>query len=219
MSITVIVTLVLVSSAFCFGLASLVYARLPGRRLHRAEQRKSLGKEHGQKVMLNAVTSTALVYGFIYLLGSRLFTAEVPSLLRGGLEVLGILAVYDVLYYLMHRYVFHEWALLRPIHAVHHRVRFPTTIDSLFLHPLEGFAGLGLLMFCTWAVGPVHPYTFGACFFVYTWLNIIIHGGVDFPIPYLGLLARKHARHHVDMKAGNYASISPLPDMIFGTAE
>jgi sterol desaturase/sphingolipid hydroxylase (fatty acid hydroxylase superfamily) len=105
------------------------------------------------------------------------------------------------------------------VHAVHHRVRYPTTIDSLFLHPFEGFCGLALLMLCTWIVGPVHAYTFGACFLVYSWLNIIIHGGVRLPIPYLGMLARNHAVHHVDMKAGNYASISPLPDLLFGTHE
>jgi sterol desaturase/sphingolipid hydroxylase (fatty acid hydroxylase superfamily) len=54
---------------------------------------------------------------------------------------------------------------------------------------------------------------------VYSWVNIIIHGGVELPVPYLRLVARKHAVHHVDMRSGNYASLSPLPDLIFGTAE
>lgn len=219
MSIALVVTLVLVSSGACSALTSLAYARLPGRRLHRDEQRKSMGAELRRRVVVNAISSTVIVYGLTLLLAPWLFTSAPSSWLRGALQVLGILALYDVLYYLMHRFLFHKWSVLRTVHAVHHRVRYPTTIESLFLHPLEGFLGLSLLMFCTWIVGPVHVYTFGACFFVYSWLNIIIHGGVRLPIPYLGLLARNHAVHHVDMRSGNYASLSPLPDMIFGTAE
>jgi sterol desaturase/sphingolipid hydroxylase (fatty acid hydroxylase superfamily) len=219
MSITLVVTLVLASSGVCSALTMLAYARLPERRLHRLEQRKSLGKELGRKAILNAVVSTSVVFALTHLFAGRLFTDATPTLLRGGREVLGILALYDVLYYFMHRFLFHQWSALRLVHAVHHRVRYPTTIDSLFLHPLEGVMGLSLLMLCVFIVGPVHVVTFGVCFFVYSWVNIIIHAGVDFPIPYLGLVSRKHARHHVDMKAWNYASLTPIPDLIFGTAE
>jgi sterol desaturase/sphingolipid hydroxylase (fatty acid hydroxylase superfamily) len=35
----------------------------------------------------------------------------------------------------------------------------------------------------------------------------------------LGVLAAKHDRHHHSMLSGNYASITPLPDIIFGTVE
>src|SRR5262249_27457606 len=132
---------------------------------------------------------------------------------------LAILTVYDLLYYLMHRYLFHGWSVLKRVHAVHHRARQPTAIDSLFLNPIEGFLGLALLMFCTWLIGPVHIYTFAGCFFVFSWLNIIVHAGVDLPVPYCGMLARKHGIHHSDMRNGNYASLSPLPDKLFGTAE
>lgn len=218
-SLTLVVTLVLLSSGVCSALTTLAYARLPGRRLHRDEQRKPIGAEHPRRVMVNAVFSTAVVYGLTHLLARWLFTAEAPPVWRGALQALGILALYDVLYYLMHRFLFHGWSALRLVHAVHHRMRYPTTIDSLFLHPLEGFLGLALLALCTFVVGPVHVYTFGACFFVYSWLNIIVHAGVRIPVPYVGLLARNHAVHHVDMRSGNYASLSPLPDLIFGTAE
>ncbi len=219
MSITVVVALVLASSGVCSGLLTLAYAKMPGRRLHREEQRKPLGAELGRRVVVNSLFSTALVFGFTQLLADRLFSAAPVPVWRGALQALAILALYDLLYYFLHRYLFHGWSVLRPVHAVHHRVRYPTTIDSLFLHPLEGFLGLGLLVLCTWIVGPVHVYAFGACFFVYSWLNIIVHGGVALPVPYLGLVARKHAVHHVDMRAGNYASLSPLPDLLFGTAE
>ena len=219
MSLTLVVALVLASSGLCSALTTFAYARLPERRLHRDGQRKSMGAELGWRAAVNAVSSTAVVFGSTHLLARWLFTAEPPPVWRGALQGLAILALYDVLYYFMHRFLFHQWSVLKLVHAVHHRVRYPVTIDSLFLHPVEEFLGLGLLMFCTWVVGPVHVYAFGACFLVYSWVNIIIHAGVALPIPYLGLVARKHDAHHAHMRAGNYASLSPLPDLVFGTAE
>jgi sterol desaturase/sphingolipid hydroxylase (fatty acid hydroxylase superfamily) len=218
MSITLVVTLVLASSGVCGALTTLAYLRMPGRRLHRADQRRPIGPEHLRRVIVSAIFSPAVVFGFTHLCGGLLFSAEPVPVWRGALQAVGILALYDVLYYFLHRFLFHG-AALRSVHAVHHRVRCPTTIDSLFLHPLEGFLGLGLLMLCTWIVGPVHVYAFGACFLVYSWVNLIVHAGVDLPVPYLGLVARKHAIHHSDMRSGNYASLSPLPDLLFGTAE
>src|SRR6185312_6753505 len=217
--ITLVVAVVLVSSGLCSALTMLAYARMPSRRLHRDEQRKDLGPELKRRAIVSAVMSTAIALGVTRVFASRLFSVDDVPLWRGALQAVAILALYDALYYAMHRFLFHQWSALRRVHAVHHRVRYPTTADSLFFHPLEGFLGLSLLLLCTWIVGPVHVYAFGACFFVYSWVNIIIHGGVELPIPYLGLVARKHARHHVDMKAGNYASLTPIPDLLFGTLE
>jgi sterol desaturase/sphingolipid hydroxylase (fatty acid hydroxylase superfamily) len=157
-----------------------------------------------------------------YLLQDRLFQhgAFTPAYAaRGALSALAILALYDWLYYLMHRHLFHGWSVLRRVHAVHHRVRQPAAIDSLYVHPVENVLGLSLLILCTWIVGPLDAYAFGGCFFVYSWLNIVVHAGVALPFPYLGLIARKHDAHHAHMRAGNYASLSPLPDLVFGTGE
>ena len=131
-------------------------------------------------------------------------------------------ALYDFLYYFMHRFLFHEWKLLRPVHTVHHTNKFPTAFESLYLHPLENAMGLGLLMICTAIVGPVSLPAFGVIFAVYSLLNLVIHSGLDFKRPGLrafGYMARKHARHHASMRAGHYASITPLPDILFDTYE
>ncbi|MBC7171741.1 MAG: sterol desaturase family protein [Polyangiaceae bacterium] len=101
---------------------------------------------------------------------------------------------------------------------MHHVAKHPIAIDSLYLHPVENFLGLALLHICVWAVGPVSLYAYGGLLFVYTQLNIIVHAGLDLPGP-LGHIARKHDKHHASMRAGNYASITPLPDLIFGTAD
>jgi sterol desaturase/sphingolipid hydroxylase (fatty acid hydroxylase superfamily) len=218
-SITLIVSVVLASSGVCMALTTLAYVKMPERRIREEPERKLKGPAVMARMGLNMVFSLILVFGFTHLLADRLFYDKPVAWWRGPLEGIGILGVYDVLYYLLHRYPFHQWPLLKRVHAVHHRARHPIAVDSFFLYSVENFLGLALLTFCTWLVGPVNVYAFGVVFFVYSWLNIIVHCGVDLPIPYFGMLARKHHVHHADMRAGNYASITPLPDLIFGTAE
>jgi sterol desaturase/sphingolipid hydroxylase (fatty acid hydroxylase superfamily) len=219
MSVALLITLVLASSGLCMGLTSLAFALLPSRRIREEKGRKLEGPAYLFRLAANMVLSTSLIYLATHLLQGRLFTTSAIPFWRGALEVIGILLVYDFLYYFLHRYPFHQWGLLMRVHAVHHKARHPIAIDSLYLHPVENVLGLALLLFCTWLVGPVNLYAFGVCFFVYSWLNILVHGGVDLGVPYVGLLARKHDLHHTTMRAGNFASLSPLPDLLFGTAE
>jgi sterol desaturase/sphingolipid hydroxylase (fatty acid hydroxylase superfamily) len=145
-----------------------------------------------------------------------------PALLDIVADVFASLLLYDFLYYFMHRYLFHEWKLLRSVHVVHHTNKQPTSFESLYLHPIENAMGLGLLVICMAIVGPVSLPAFGVILAVYSFLNLVIHSGLDFQVPGLravGYMARKHARHHASMRAGNYASITPLPDLIFDTYE
>jgi sterol desaturase/sphingolipid hydroxylase (fatty acid hydroxylase superfamily) len=219
MSIMTIISIVLASGGLCMGLVMFVYAKYPERRIREEADRKLKGPEVTARITLNMILSTLLVYAFTYFLADQLFYAGPEQWWHGPLQAFGILVLYDFLYYFMHRVPFHQWRWLKRVHAVHHRARHPIATDSLFLHPLENILGLSLLTACTWIVGPVNPYAFGVCFFVYSWLNIIVHCGVVLPVGYFGMLARKHDIHHKDMRGGNYASLSPLPDLIFGTAE
>lgn len=214
-----VITAVLASSGVCMVLTMLAYAKLPHRRIREEKVRTLVGKAFVARCALNMALSVSLVYGFAILLDKHVFSNAPIPLWRGAVQAILILSIYDLLYYLLHRYPFHRWSVLKRVHSVHHRARAPLAVDSLFLHPVENALGLSLLWFCTWLVGPVHVYAFGACFFVYSWLNIIVHCGVDLPVPYLGLLARKHHVHHASMRGGNYASLSPLPDILFGTTE
>jgi sterol desaturase/sphingolipid hydroxylase (fatty acid hydroxylase superfamily) len=214
-----LVSIVLASGGVCMGLTTLAYAKMPERRIRAEVGRKLQGREFVVRVALNSLLSGALVLAFTHFLAGRLFYEHPIAWWRGALEATFILVLYDFLYYFLHRYPFHRWPWLKRVHSVHHRARHPIAIDSLFLHPVENVLGLALLTTCTFIVGPVNVWAFGACFFVYSWANIIVHCGVDLPIPYCGLLARKHDVHHKHMRAGNYASLSPLPDLVFGTAE
>lgn len=173
----------------------------------------------------NSILSGAAV-ALMTLYGSRWFLAPVGP---GGLSILDVLAdavlvlaCYDLLYYLLHRYVFHESALLRSIHVLHHTVKYPTAVESLYVHPLENLLGLLTLFVSLILIGPISLPAFALILAVYSWLNVVIHSGLDFKHPLLRPIARmvrNHAKHHSSMRAGNYASITPIPDILFGTDE
>jgi sterol desaturase/sphingolipid hydroxylase (fatty acid hydroxylase superfamily) len=106
------------------------------------------------------------------------------------------------------------------VHGKHHEARNPTAMESFYLTPAELCAGLGLLLACTWAVGPVSIYSFSAVFFIHSTLNITVHSGLLSkrallaPIDYL---THKHYLHHAGDFDKNYASLTPFWDMLFGT--
>lgn len=169
----------------------------------------------------NSVVSVGLVFGVALGFRSYLFRSEPVSWLRTLGEAAAILALYDLGYYLLHRFVFHEWSVGRRIHAVHHTVRTPYAKDSLYIHPIETAGGVGTLLLCTAILGPVGETSFELAFLIYSLLNVFIHSAIDlrfFPFRSLTALVRNHNVHHQSMKSGYYASITPLWDVVFGTA-
>ena len=184
-------------------------------------QKKPLGSKRRRSVAINSVISPVMVFSIAYGGYESLFYQGPIRPVWLVLEVTAILVIYDFAYYLAHRFLFHG-PLMQRQHAVHHAAKYPTAIDSLYVHPIETVVGLLLLMGATWTVGPVHIYAFAALFAIYSVANILIHSGLQvrtFPLNLLGAMSRKHDRHHVSMKSGNYASITPLFDHVFRTAE
>jgi methylsterol monooxygenase/4-alpha-methyl-delta7-sterol-4alpha-methyl oxidase len=136
-------------------------------------------------------------------------------------EATAMILLYDFGYYLMHRFGFHSWSVGRRIHSVHHSIRTPYTPDSLYIHPAETAAGVSLFLVCMAIVGPVGVWSFALAFLVYSVTNLFIHSGLDLPFAPFNLLTavvRHHDIHHDSMKAGYYASITPIWDLVFGTA-
>ena len=174
-------------------------------------------------VSSNGVLSIVATLGLIYGLADVLLTAVPTPAWVVLLQAIGVLVVYDFAYYFMHRF-FHIKRVMRLVHGVHHRARYPSALESLYQSPVELLSGLSLLMASTWVVGlagPVHYAAFGAVFFLYSTLNIVIHSGLIIPHPafwLVNLLTKKHYEHHAGEFARNYASLTPIPDMIFGTA-
>jgi sterol desaturase/sphingolipid hydroxylase (fatty acid hydroxylase superfamily) len=184
--------------------------------------RSKTDRELYWRVALNSIVSIALIFSLMFGFADYLYYDHPIAAWRYLLEAVTVVLIYDFAYYFMHRYPFHEWKILRGVHSVHHAARNPRVIDSLLLHPVETVLGLGLFFGSVALVGGVHIYTLGALFVTYTAFNILNHAGVDvprFPFKTLGVLAAKHDRHHHSMRSGNYASITPLPDIIFGTVE
>ncbi len=179
-------------------------------------------RELRYRVALNVTVSVTLIFSVMFGLGDYLYYDRAIPTWRYVLEAATVILIYDFGYYFMHRYLFHEWKILRGVHSVHHAARNPRFIDSLLLHPVETVLGLGLFFGSVALVGGVHIYTLAAIFTTYTALMILNHAGVDyprFPFKTLGVLAAKHDRHHHSMLSGNYAAVTPLPDIIFGTVE
>lgn len=181
---------------------------------------------HRMRAMSTTSTlSLAIVLGALYF-GYGLLIAESarPAWII-ALEAVSILVVYDFAYYWLHRAMHHP-RLLKAVHGVHHRARNPSALESLYQHPLELVAGLTLLFAATFVVGRlfgaggVHPAAFGAAFFVYSMLNVLVHSGLDSGAVLLrpiDFLTRKHHVHHHDDPNKNYATLTPLPDWLFGT--
>ncbi len=185
---------------------------------HRAIDDRTLHKS----IVLNTAFSTTMIVGSCFALQDQLFYEREVPVWRMLLEAVTVILIYDFAYYFVHRYPFHEWKILRGVHAVHHAAQNPRALDSVLLNPIETFLGLFLLFFSILVVGGIHVWTFTPIFIAYTTLNVFNHAGIAlpfFPFKTIGVLAIKHDKHHHSMLSGNYASISPLPDYVFGTLE
>ena len=141
-------------------------------------------------------------------------------------DILVMLLIYDLLYYLTHRFLFHGNSYFKRIHGVHHQARDPSYIDAHYVHPLEttiGLSVLGLsLVIAGIAVGGFNIWSLAVGLFVYSQVNVLIHTQFDepqFPYKTATWLVRKHHLHHLNMNQGNYSSLFLIYDKLFGTLE
>jgi sterol desaturase/sphingolipid hydroxylase (fatty acid hydroxylase superfamily) len=145
---------------------------------------------------------------------------------RHAVDLVAVLMVFDLFYYLTHRFLFHGKAL-RKVHALHHQARTPTHIDAFYVHPLETFIGLALFLGSIPLVaalggGPLNAFSMALATLIFTQLNTINHTYVNlpyFPFKTVDAITSLHAAHHVDMNQGNYATLTMLYDWLFGTLE
>lgn len=195
--------------------------RFADRRIHATMTMRVPWPRRVRVMLLTSVLSLLFVFGFAYLLQGRIFYTGSASVLRIALEATAALLLYDFAYYGLHR-IFHLKRVMRWVHGEHHRARNPSALDSFFQHPLELLSGIGLMYAAVYVIGPVHVYAFAAMFFVYSSLNIVVHSGLEFGRLWLrpfDALARKHHLHHMDNFDRNFSSLTPLPDLLFGTSK
>jgi sterol desaturase/sphingolipid hydroxylase (fatty acid hydroxylase superfamily) len=191
------------------------------RYRHRPPQMPPLDpRQKRVNTMLNNAFSLLIFAAFVWFLGERVFYAGTPGAATLLGEVLGVLLLYDFMYYFFHRGM-HLRGVMRYCHAVHHRVRSPLSDESIFLNPLETLGGLGLLCLATVILGPVSTTSWLLIFFIHSVANIIVHSNLRFPHPALRLFnfwVETHNVHHQKAR-NNYASIFQFWDQAFGTAE
>jgi sterol desaturase/sphingolipid hydroxylase (fatty acid hydroxylase superfamily) len=152
-------------------------------------------------------------------------TSKPQSTVSMVLDIVVILMFYDLVYYFVHRFLFHGPFLVQ-VHAIHHRQHNPCRMDSSYIHPLEVAIGLGLYVGSIFILSRFMG-RFPIATIVFTWIaftEINLHNHDlwtedRFPFKYLNFVSKMHHNHHVKFTGGNFATISLLYDWIFGTLD
>lgn len=155
---------------------------------------------------------------------------EMPVWWKMLIDILVILMVYDFVYYLTHRFLFHDSAFLggplKWMHAIHHRQHNPCRNDSSYIHPLEIAIGLGLyvgtIALLAAVMGRFDVVTIVITFVAFSHINLHNHNlwtAERFPFGSLNYVSRMHHNHHARFTGGNFATITLLYDWMFGTLD
>ena len=228
--------LVTVASVFAIvGIGRLLVFRIPAiaeTRKKDAEENKRKWNGRADKHKARVPVSQKIGMGFnvFFFIAVLPFivTLDAQPIWKIALDVFLILMIYDFFYYMTHRFVFHGKGYFRRVHAVHHQARTRvSSIDSLLLHPMEIFIGIALFYVVTVVLsfvfgGPYNIATIIITTVIYTQINQINHCRIDlkgFPWKTLNWVAIKHDAHHIDMHKGNFATITLLFDVLFGSFE
>lgn len=135
------------------------------------------------------------------------------------LQAVEVVVLSDFLIYWGHR-LQHSNAFLWRFHKVHHSAEHLDWLAAHREHPLDSIYTIGLINLPAFLMGFPLETISGLIAFRGIWA-IYIHSNVRLPIGPLRMLIGApelhHWHHDLDRKAGNYANISPLMDIIFGT--
>jgi len=149
-----------------------------------------------------------------------------PEALRGfvraqpwWLQVLMVILLSDFLIYRGHR-LQHRIPVLWRFHAVHHSAEHLDWLAAHREHPLDTVFTVGLINLPAFVLGFDLATLAGFTAFRGIWA-VYIHSNVRLPLGPLRMLVgapELHHWHHAKQRfAGNYANLSPLMDILFGT--
>jgi sterol desaturase/sphingolipid hydroxylase (fatty acid hydroxylase superfamily) len=135
------------------------------------------------------------------------------------LHAIEVVLLSDFLIYWGHR-LQHRVGFLWRFHAVHHSAEHLDWLAAHREHPLDTIYTVGLINLPAFLLGFPLETLAGFIAFRGIWA-IYIHSNVRLPIGplrvLLGAPELHHWHHDRDRDAGNYANISPLMDLLFGT--
>lgn len=222
-----IIGIVLLGQKIVFSIPAIAKTRDLNNAQNKDKWKNKAQKYH-HRVKASQKIGLGFTLAFYVLLLPFIVTLDAQPVWKILLDVFLILMIYDLFYYLTHRFLFHGNGYFRKVHAVHHQARSRvSSIDSHLLHPWEIFIGIALFYVVTAALavvsgGPFHVVTLVITSVVYTQLNQINHCRIDLdtaPWKTLNWIAMKHDAHHIDMHRGNFATLTLFYDWLFGTVE
>ncbi|MEM6879630.1 MAG: sterol desaturase family protein [Bacteroidota bacterium] len=135
------------------------------------------------------------------------------------LQVFEVLLFSDLLIYWGHR-LQHRVDFLWQFHKVHHSAEHMDWLAAHREHPIDSIYTIGLINLPAFVMGFPLESIAGVIAFRGIWA-IYIHSNVRIPLGPLRILIGSpelhHWHHDLDRRAGNYANVSPIMDVIFGT--
>lgn len=169
------------------------------------------------------IATLAIIIPILMYFFRDILVMQIPSLTTAAFQFLMYLIFDDLVVYLWHRLLHQNKFLLRRVHSVHHRVRYPTPLEFIYVHPIEWLiAPMGIvvaaLVMMAW-YGQINIYVLWLYASFRTIVELDIHSNTCallfkyFPI---FVDAEYHSIHHQKAK-GNYASMLRYLDKIFHT--
>jgi sterol desaturase/sphingolipid hydroxylase (fatty acid hydroxylase superfamily) len=135
------------------------------------------------------------------------------------LQAIEVILISDFCIYWGHR-LQHNVGFLWRFHSIHHTAEHLDWLAAHREHPLDTVYTMGLINLPVFLFGFPLETLAGLIAFRGVWA-IYIHSNVRLPIGPLRVLIGApelhHWHHDRDRRAGNYANISPLMDVLFGT--
>ena len=174
----------------------------------------------GQYLLWSGVVLSVLSYFNTFLSGIvpqsfRLSVQSLPFLLQAFI----VLFFSDFLIYWGHR-LQHRVGFLWRFHKVHHSAEHLDWLAAHREHPIDSIYTIGLINLPAFLLGFPLETLAGVIAFRGIWA-IYIHSNVRLPLGPLRILIGSpelhHWHHDLDKDAGNYANISPIMDVLFGT--
>ncbi len=197
-----------------------VFPAKPGQRVLRRGWLTDLCFFFGQYLLWNGAVLWLLN------LGADWLDATIPGTFRAAvaaqpwwLQAVEVVVLSDLFVYWGHR-LQHNVGWLWKFHAIHHSAEHMDWLAAHREHPVDTVYTVGLINLPVFLLGfPLETLAWLVAFRG-LWA-VFIHSNVSLPLGWLGMVVgspRAHHWHHdMDRHAGNYANISPLMDIIFGT--
>jgi sterol desaturase/sphingolipid hydroxylase (fatty acid hydroxylase superfamily) len=198
----------------------MVFPARPGQRFFRQAWFTDLCFFLGQYLLWSGLVLWALAHFSWWLNGivPYQFRYAVASQ-SWWLQALEVVLLSDLLIYWAHR-LQHRVGFLWRFHAVHHSAQHLDWLAAHREHPLDTIYTVGLINLPAFILGFPLETIAGLIAFRGLWA-IYIHSNVRLPIGplrwFVGAPELHHWHHDRDRAAGNYANISPLMDILFGT--